>query len=1022
MLKVTLLFRGRNGSVPLKGAMVTVASLADGSVVYSSDRPEDDSVLLCDAEYYYSLTEAGRAAHRLAPALSAGKSYLVTETAAPSSSITMEGIGGGVMTMTQGYGAVVGKRFHVMESEEHHDVVLRHSESAEQTFTDSQGNEMAGSPGLLSRIKIARGAPLAFARRAVESIRRSTAGAVRVATGSGRRRAGDGRIVGALSVSAMLLIAALYAWIAAPLVLVCAISLTGSGADGFGPQWASRNIIEYVTGGYLLDGWQAWTALSTAYPNLAPSPMGALACLAVPFLAIAAAAHLGLSRMVNRESEILASRPPAIDSGVNTNIHGSARLIEDRSEVMRTLDSSPAIQQPPGELAAYAGFMPESRPVRLAKEEARCVAQALDAVAGAFGRGGRAPRLKPPSPDGRPMFMSFDSHMALLGDTGAGKTRRYLLPLVVGIMSQNQSAIITDPKGEIHGLLSPYLRAIGKNVVVVDFSDPSRSARWNPLMPAVRLWEADRNKAAEIASEIVEQLIPRHQNEGNAKFFNDGARAKLKSAILYTVSDPKCPDSQKTIQTAARLDEAFGVPIDVPGKQGKRFVPYEEMLESLPGGPEHLAYAAYSGARNAKDEETKSFSSTLATFMQAFSDPAIEDLMSGDEVDFEKLATEPTALFLIIPSEKQAFNSLATMFLDQAYQRLVSFAKEGRGGMAGKLPLRVNFVCEELCSIAKWNGLSQIVNIGRGHGMRFFLVLQSKAIFDALYEEDGNAILANCGHIVFLKTNDVDVTERWLSAKLGTYTCESVSTTMSGSRFAPVLTRKSVSTSAVKREVLTTEELDRWTADDGAIILLDGHPVVVPMPDISEMPLSDVLGMGSDVENLRKIWNARRSLEPRAPAGAGRKWSPELKAGKEYTDDERRRERARFLTQLASSWCSRQPGSRRGPEGAGKGAAAAAAQFGARLVAVYSDEVPFARPYSDPRDLERPGARLEHFGTKREMDSFIQAKRAAYAAAAAPPRGPKDSFRPGEAGAPVAPAAPAQPGAAEEEGGIDLFQ
>lgn len=216
MLKVTLLFRGRNGSVPLKGAMVTVASLADGSVVYSSDRPEDDSVLLCDAEYYDSLTEAGRAAHRLAPALSADKSYLVTETAAPSSSITMEGIGGGVMTMTQGYGAVVGKRFHVMESEEHHDVVLRHSESAEQTFTDSQGNEMAGSPGLLSRIKIARGAPRSFARRAVESIRRSTAGAVRVATGSGRRRAGDGRIAGALSVSAMLLIAALYAWIAAP--------------------------------------------------------------------------------------------------------------------------------------------------------------------------------------------------------------------------------------------------------------------------------------------------------------------------------------------------------------------------------------------------------------------------------------------------------------------------------------------------------------------------------------------------------------------------------------------------------------------------------------------------------------------------------------------------------------------------------------------------------------------------------------------------------------------------------------
>ena len=54
------------------------------------------------------------------------------------------------------------------------------------------------------------------------------------------------------------------------------------------------------------------------------------------------------------------------------------------------------------------------------------------------------------------------------------------------------------------------------------------------------------------------------------------------------------------------------------------------------------------------------------------------------------------------------------------------------------------------------------------------------------------------------------------------------------------------------------------------------------------------------------------------------------------------------------------------------------------------------------------------------MDSFIQAKRTAYAAAA-PSEGPKDPRR-GEAQARVAPTSPAPPGGTGGEGGIDLFQ
>ena len=95
------------------------------------------------------------------------------------------------------------------------------------------------------------------------------------------------------------------------------------------------------------------------------------------------------------------------------------------------------------------------------------------------------------------MKVAFNSpcHAIVIGSTGSGKTTTFVSPMIqiLAATKAGSSMVITDPKGELFGLHSKFLKDRGYDVKVVDLRDTYSSYRWNPLDSIWDAYEDYRN-------------------------------------------------------------------------------------------------------------------------------------------------------------------------------------------------------------------------------------------------------------------------------------------------------------------------------------------------------------------------------------------------------------------------------------------------------------------------------------------------------------------------------------------------
>jgi type IV secretory pathway TraG/TraD family ATPase VirD4 len=75
-------------------------------------------------------------------------------------------------------------------------------------------------------------------------------------------------------------------------------------------------------------------------------------------------------------------------------------------------------------------------------------------------------------------------HDIIIGTTGSGKTTGCTEPQLRAISSQKNkpNLFITDPKGELFERNAKHLREQGYKLYTLNFKEPMRSDRWNPLL------------------------------------------------------------------------------------------------------------------------------------------------------------------------------------------------------------------------------------------------------------------------------------------------------------------------------------------------------------------------------------------------------------------------------------------------------------------------------------------------------------------------------------------------------------
>lgn len=375
---------------------------------------------------------------------------------------------------------------------------------------------------------------------------------------------------------------------------------------------------------------------------------------------------------------------------------------------------------------------------------------------------------------------------------------------------------------------------------------------------------------------IIDTIHPRDEAKADAsKFFQDGADNIMKMAFHYTLGTMTCPEESKTPRTAMNIMMKYISPqaINPADRNDKRSaVALYQDISRL--SSEHPAFKYKSILEN-DSQYISNFVNEAAGIMADFASVAINRMMKGTDYTMEDLVAgeKPVATFIMIPSNAtEAMKRFALLYIDQMYDVLMQYAHI----CGGRLPRRMNMICEELGQLPPITNLNERLSISGGAGIRWVLVLQDFSQLDDKYTRDvRETIVNNTQNKVLLETDDNN-TAKYFSEKLGNYTIEKASTSSSKAPTGFFTDRVSDSTQLAQRERLSVSEIMQWKSDYGAILWRHGHPAcIMRIPDLSQTFFEEALGTGDREHNNAKI-AAALANKTHPQADVVEDWGPEI--------------------------------------------------------------------------------------------------------------------------------------------------
>ena len=486
-------------------------------------------------------------------------------------------------------------------------------------------------------------------------------------------------------------------------------------------------------------------------------------------------------------------------------------------------------------------------------------------------------------------YMKNFAHSITIALTGAGKTRRVLLPSICLQILAGDSYFVTDVKGEIFYLTSKYAESQDYKIVVIDFINPEKSMQYNFLQPIIdalkegkKKWEKQVKELVQEIEEIKKQenpspeevsaLVAKRKDLENDYSWTDQAQEYTWDLVSTMVGEAKGEPLWYNGETSTLASSILAVCMEAPEQCQNLYNVYcflaymskyyQELgknllstyLERLPDT--HPAKLIYMQAEVAEVRTRSSFNTSGLGTLRLFSSNKIGKMSMKTEFNLEDIGKQKTAIYFIVPDEKTTYHPLASLFMVQLYIKLVEEARKCGGSMKQK----VVFDCDEIGNCPRIPILPAMLSVGRGRGISINLVVQDYQQLQAKYKDDFETIKSQCKLKIFLQSDGKE-TLKDISERLGDYTTENPNE--SSSRSTEVGSRATISggSGLTGRRLLLPSELALFEKPD-ALVMVTGHrPFVSYLPDISETEFNNLLGLGDekftkkfilDYENSRK--------------------------------------------------------------------------------------------------------------------------------------------------------------------------
>lgn len=336
----------------------------------------------------------------------------------------------------------------------------------------------------------------------------------------------------------------------------------------------------------------------------------------------------------------------------------------------------------------------------------------------------------------------------IIGPSGAGKTRGYVLP---NILQCNESMIIADTKGILKDKVGHVLQKEGYRVFNIDFTDlPASSCGYNPL-DYVRYNEERGCYCEQDILTMAAALVP--VEDSREPFWEKAARMYLECLIGYVL---EClPDQEHTLESVVRLFMEFG-----SGGIDRLF---SELSMINPDSFAVKRYKMFCSLESA-DRTHACVLGFLAEKLSPLSFDGTKELFQRpDRIRFECLGRRKIAVFLTISDTDRSLDRLINLFYTQALHTLCESAD--RDYEEHRLPVPVRFLLDDFAANVCIPDFDKIIAVIRSREIYVSILLQSLSQLESLYgHAKAMTIINNCDNFLYLGGQDVE-TARYVSFK-----------------------------------------------------------------------------------------------------------------------------------------------------------------------------------------------------------------------------------------------------------------
>lgn len=302
-----------------------------------------------------------------------------------------------------------------------------------------------------------------------------------------------------------------------------------------------------------------------------------------------------------------------------------------------------------------------------------------------------------------------NEHVLVVMPSGTGKTRRIAMPNVKALSKEKCTLIVTDPKCEIEEECK-----INNKKVLVFNPYKSNTVGYDILANCKNTTEVRKYaKTILINGNLANRISTGADASAEAVEWIQKATPLLNSYIIYNFYTKK----YKFNELVKRL---VSLPLKVIGQEIMNSNVEEAKIEfqafiQIAGSPVTL-----SCIRN-----------VLLTNLQLFLDNTIDNIMSKESIDLDKLRDEETILYIQIPERHAAyFSPLTSVLMTQILDKLMDNPKG----------LQTYLILDEMANIGKIDNLAGILSTCRSRRISILACIQSLNQLDLVYKEERNVL------------------------------------------------------------------------------------------------------------------------------------------------------------------------------------------------------------------------------------------------------------------------------------------